>query len=397
MGKYIYLQWKRFARFLPGALCVVLVLLAGLMIVFTMMVQFDEVSEKNQKIRIAMVGTADDSMIQLGLAALKNFDSTQFSLELLEMTEEDAREALKSGYIDVYLVIPEGFVEEALNGNILPLKCVTTSGAASMVTVFKEELSKVISSLLLESQKAVYGMQQAMRDQEIGGRGGKMNDLALTCVEYVLLRDRLYSLESLGIADSMGMGDALLCGLAVLLLHLACLPFAPVMIRRDLSLSRMLSARGRGVVAQALCDLAVYAGGLLLLVVILLVGAGLIVEGLDAADILVRSLPVLFTVCCFSFMLYALSNELIGGVLLQFFVGLALCFVSGCMYPVFFFPVSVQKLAAWLPTGLARTQLSGCITGETDGKALVLLLAYGAAFCAVGVVARVRAVKEARV
>ena len=93
-------------------------------------------------------------------------------------------------------------------------------------------------------------------------------------------------------------------------------------------------------------------------------------------------------------MLYTLSGDLVGGVLLQFFLGVAMCFVSGCLYPVYFFPESVQHLAQYLPAGLARSHLAGYITG--DG-AVLPLLGWCAVFCAVGVASRVRAVKEARV
>jgi ABC-type uncharacterized transport system permease subunit len=74
-----------------------------------------------------------------------------------------------------------------------------------------------------------------------------------------------------------------------------------------------------------------------------------------------------------------------GGVLLNFFGTLALCFVSGCMYPVYFFPVALQKLSAYLPTGLARTQLSGCLTGKTEFLPGLLLTLYGIVFLALSV------------
>lgn len=401
MGTYCYLQLKRLARFLPGALCVVLVLLIGLLTALTVTVRTDAAAEENQKVRIALVGTADDNMIQMGLAAMRSFDSTQFSMELVEMTEPEARTALQRGKIGAYLVMPDGFMDEAMNGNILPIKFVSTTGAASMVTIFKEEVSRVIASLLLESQQGVYGMQQAMRDNEIGDRGKHMTDLAMTYVEYVLVRDKVYQVNSLGISDALSLADYLVCGLAVLLLHLACLPFAPLMIRRDLSLCRMLSAKGKPAFAQSLCDLGVYLLGIVVLVALFVFGgtaiAGDTLGDLNGGDILLRSLPVLVMICAFSFMLYALTADLISGVLLQFFLSAALCFISGCMYPVHFFPISVQRIAAWLPAGLARSQLAGCITGEHNIQTALLLLAYALVFSAVGTAARVRAVKEARV
>lgn len=401
MGKYFYLQCKRVARYLPGALCVVLVLLGGLLTAFSVMVQQSARSEHNQKFQVAVVGTAGDSFVQMGLAALKTFDSTQFSIEIVEMEERQAHQALERGQIGAYIVIPEGFVDEAMNGHILPLKFVSTTGAAGVVSVFKEEVTEVISLLLLESQRGVYGMQGAMKDNDIGGRGKKMDALALTYVEYVLTRDRTYSLQELGISDALGFEGYMLCGLAVLFLMLVCLPFAPLMVRRDMSLGRMLAARGRGAMKQALCDLAAYGLGLLVMIVLLAVLAAAVfggkLERLDLPRLLAQALPVLGMVAAFSFMLYALSSDLIGGVLLQFFVTLAMCFVSGCMYPVYFFPVTVQKMAAWLPAGIARSQLAGCITGEVPPQSLALLLGYTAAFCLVGVLARMRSVKEARV
>ena len=397
MGSYFTIQLKRLLRYLPGAVCVVLVLVLALAVALSALVRADSSAEENQKVRIAMVGTAEDSILQMGMVALRSFDSSQFALELVELdTEAEARDQLKRGLLAAYILIPDGFMEEALNGNIMPLTFVSTTGSSGLVTVFKEEVSKVLSGVLLDSQKGVYGMQKAMRDNDIGNRGEQMTWLAVRYAEYVLARDRVYRVDTLGIGNSLQLTQYLVCGLSVLLLHLCCLPFAPLMIRRDLSLARMLSAKGKGAAAQALADFAVYALGILVLAALTL-AAGALVPGveLEGLALLWQCLPVLLTVAAFSFMLYALSGDLIGGVLLQFFLSVAMCFVSGCLYPVYFFPESVQRLAQYLPAGLARSHLAAFITG--DGGEVWFLLAYSAGFCAVGVRARVRAVKEARV
>ena len=392
MGRYCLLQCKRIARYLPGALLAMLVLLGGLLAAFSALAQLE--LPKDQKFQIAMVGTADDTMVQMGLTALRTFDSTQLSMEIVEMTEAEARTALEKGTIGAYVVIPENFVDEAMYGRILPLKFVSTTGAAGVVSVFKEEVTDVISLLLLESQRGVYGMQGAMKSQDIGGRGKKMDALAFTYVEYILARDELYSLESLGISGGLGLEDYLLCGLFVLFVLLACLPFAPLYIRRDMALERMLASRGCGALWQSLCELGVYIAGVgLLVAAISLPAMGLLPQlQLQFAALV----PVVFMVCSLSFLLYALAADLISGVLTQFFVTLALCFISGCMYPVYFFPLPVQKLAAWLPTGAARDQLIACVSGEPTARPW-LLWAYGLLFAALAILVRLRRVKEARV
>lgn len=392
MGRYCLLQCKRIARFLPGAFLALLVLLGGLMTVFSVMT--NQENPKDQKFLVAMVGTADDMLIQLGLTTLRTFDSTQLSMEILEMTEPEAHAALEKGTIGAYVVIPENFVEEAMYGRIIPLKFVSTVGAAGVVSVFKEEVTDVVSLLLLESQRGVYGMQGAMKSQDIGGRGAKMDELAFAYVEYILARDQIYSLQELGISNATGLADYLLCGLLVLFLMLACLPFAPLMIRRDMALERMLSSRGYSPLLQSLCELLVYMAGLLLLALAIGLPAKALLPQLQL-DVMAL-VPVIFMVCCLSYLLYTLAADLISGVLVQFFTTLALCFVSGCMYPVYFFPLSVQKLAGWLPTGAARNQLTASLTGGSY-EGLWLLWAYGLAFALVAVILRRHRVKEARV
>ena len=396
MVRYILLVCKRLTRYLPGALLAMAVLLCGLGAVFSMLTQSYAQSDGNQKIQVAMVGTAEDTFVQMGLTALQTFDSTKLSMEIVEMEEKEARAALEKGTIGAYIVVPENFVDEAMNGRVLPLQFVSTVGSASTVSLFKEELTDVISVLVLESQRGVYGMQGAMKAEEIGGRGDRMNDLALRYVEYVLLRDRTYRLEELGISDALGLSRYLLCGLSVLFLFLACLPFAPLMIRADLSLARVLAARGRSALSQTLCDLGIYTLCLCVGAWAITAVASALMEGLSLPAFSYL-LPAVLLTACFSFMLYAFSGDLIGGVLLQFFSALALCFISGCMYPVYFFPTSVQQLAQWLPTGAARSLLASYFTGIADWKSLALVLGYSGLFAFVGVSVRLRVIREASV
>ena len=63
------------------------------------------------------------------------------------------------------------------------------------------------------------------------------------------------------------------------------------------------------------------------------------------------------------------------------------------MYPVHFFPVELQKAAAWLPTAFARSQLAGSFTGKTDTFALLMLLCCSLVFLTAGIIIRLRQVK----
>ena len=398
MGKYFQLQCKRLGRYLPGVLLASLVLLGGMLLVFQLLLGQNANREENQKFTIAICGRTDDPFLQMGISAMTSLDSSRFALEISEMEEAEASKALTNGDIAAYVVIPEGFMGAAFVGEILPIRFCCTTGATGIVSMVKEELSKAISDLLLNSQKGVYGMWDAMVDNDLPEQAvGQMDRLSLVYVDYILVRDRIYTVEELGISDALGLNEYLLCGLGVLFLLLICLPFAPQMIPGDSALGRMLCSKGKSAWKQALSDFLAYAAALLCVLLILFALVKLCLPEVVHPAILWKILPVLLFAAAFSFMLYSVSRDIIGGVMLQFFVGVVLCFVSGCLYPVYFFPAKVQQLAQWLPTGIARTQLAGCITGSAPVWTLPVLLSYCAVFIAIGVTARmqhIRGVKQ---
>ena len=397
MGKYYQLQCKRLLRYLPGVLLATLILLGGLFMAYRMLVNKSDSDAKNQKVSIALCGETDHPFLQMGITAMASFDSSQMALDVVEMEEADAARELAAGRIAAYAVIPPGFIEAAFAGDILQIDFYSTNGATGLVSIVKEELSRVISNLLLESQKGVYAVWDGLIDNDLRGKAsGQMDQMAITYVDYILVRDRLYTVEELGIGDALGMDGYILCGLGVLFLLLLCLPFAAQMIPGDPALGRLLCSKRKPAWKQAIYDFLAYGTTLLCLCIIVVLLAFIFMPGVLTVFMVFRMLPVLLFAAAFSFMIYSLSRDIIGGVMLQFFVSLILSFVSGCLYPVYFFPVRVQQLAQWLPTGLARTQLAGCITGSTPTWTLPLLLSYCLVMTGIGVVARMQHIRGVR-
>ena len=384
MSKYFALQLKRVLRYLPAVLIVIAILLGGLFTVPKLLAQHAANSTDNQKVAVALCGDIQDDFLQMALSAISTMDSSRYTLDILQMEETQAEKALSVREIAAYIVFPDGFMDSAMAGDLIPLKMVSTTGASDIVSIFKEELTAVIGQLLSSSEKGVFGLYDALRGENLPV-GGHMDRLALEYVEHIVVRDRIYRVEVLGIANHLSLGQYLTCGLGVVFLLLCCLPFAPLQIRQDPALSRLLRAKGHSAAAQTLCDLGAYTLTLLCLLPVFL--------PLMGPKILLRGIPVILALAAYSFFLFSLTDNLMTGVLMQFFSSLALCFVSGCIYPVYFFPVGVQNLAAWLPTGLARTQLAGCLTGESTVAATFGLLGYCAVFAVLSILVRLRKIR----
>ncbi len=389
MGRYFYLQLKRLARYIPLSVLVVAILFGSLGVVYTQAVKLLDDSQQEVRLKVAMVGSLDDSYLQLGLAALQTFDSSRMALEIVEMDENDARRAMEQGDIAAMVIVPEGFLEAAMRGDIMPLKYVTTSGAMGLVSILKEEITQVINQILVHAQKGIYGAGNAASDA--GASAGQViNGISIQYVEFIFDRSQVYSVKELGVGDDLGLEGHMLCGLSVLFLLLACLPFAPLRIRRDLALGRMLASRRKCVTGQVAWDFGAYSIAVFVILGVLV--ALLRFSGAVRADRwevyeLLHLLPVAVMVAALSFLLYELTGDLISGVLIQFFAILVMSFISGCLYPIYFFPETVQKMARYLPTAIAREQLSGLVTGRFSSRADWALLGFGAVFflCALAV------------
>lgn len=391
MKQYFLLQLKRGSRFFLWGLCVVLVLFGCLSLVYRAMVttEAEEIAGETKKIRIAVVGTAQDQYLQWGLAAMQ-FDSTAMSLELVPMEEPAAMDALLRGNIAAYFVFPENFVDDAMYGDVNKLRFVGTSGATGLVSIVKEEILSIADNILISCESGSYGVGDALDDNgSPESYGEHVNALALEYVDFLFDRSKMYQVETMT-QDSVPFDRYMLGGLTVTLLLLSCLPFAPLYIRKDHSLFRMLRARRVGTAKQTLAEFGAYfavMAALLAIVVTVLHLSKLLTEGVSGISAFVGALPVLLMVTALTYCLYAMSDHIITGVLLSFVVILALCLIGGCMYPIQFFPMTVQQLSAVLPTGIARESLTGCFMG-TGATGTAALVAYSAAFVGIAIAAR---------
>lgn len=388
MGKYFVLQLKRVARFLPLALCVMALLFGCMGLVYQNMIlaKEGETQSKSTKIKVGMVGTAGDQYMQWGLAAMQ-FDSTALSIEMVQLEEEEAVAALERGQIAAFVVFPDNFVEDALYGNVGQLRFVCTMGASGLVSIIKEEVTGIVDSILVACQRGSYGVGDALTENELDHLWGHhVNGLALEYVDFLFDRSKMYQVESLEQENLVPFDRYMLGGLTVLLLMLGCLPFAPLYIRPDPALARLLRSKGIGVTGQVAAEFA----GYYVTLAVLLAAVSCLMKMLEmlpeasAWQVFFGSLPALLMVTSLSYLLYTLSSNLIGGVLLTFMATLALSFAGGCMYPVQVFPASMQRLAQVLPSGMARQSLTALVQGRGAEHTPQLLL-FGLVFLALAI------------
>ncbi|MBP3300541.1 MAG: ABC transporter permease [Clostridia bacterium] len=400
MRTYFRLQLKRVWKRLPLLLLSVTVLTGSLLLLLGALLRSDAQGEEKTRVRIAVVGNSEESYMEIGLVALESIDNSRFALDVSPMSEAEAEAALKKREISAYVIFPDGFIQDAMNGKVKPLSYVTYGGAGGLTALFEREITEVISDFALYSQKGTYGSSSALRETGYPGNlSERMNEISLRYVSLILNRPDWYAVTELGISDSLGFASSLGCGFAVFFLFLMTLPFALLFGRGEDSLGRVLAAKGFGDVRRTLADCGALLTGLFS-VVLLLGGlvwcAGIFFEdtlsflpsGSELFLLILRTLPVLAVVAAFGLMVFSSAGHAVGGILLHFLLSLILAYVSGCLYPAYALPEGVQILAEFLPTGIARSYFAACITGNSTLLSGGCLLVYGAGFFAVTVLLR---------
>ena len=397
MCTYFLLQLKRVGKLMISVGLVTVILFSGLLLVFNGIMQSFSDKDANTKLRIGVVGEAEDSYLDMGVAALQSIDSSRFAIEVLPMEENDARSELEAGNLAAYVVIPEGFTDAALEGRVLTIDYVTTVGSRGLVSMFKEEITTVISDIVLSCQRGMYGIEGALKPLNMK-YGSHMNKLSRSYVELVLLRSATYELDELALRDKLGLEGNLFCGICIVLFALATLPFGQLLIKHDLSLDRLLASKRKGVMYCTTLEYFAFFVGFVLVILVSLRLSVFVLEivGIDLGWLLgqfsvlklLKLLPALLMISSFAFLIYGLSDNLVSGILIQFFVSVFMCFLGGCMYPVAFFPDALQMVARWLPHYAARNCVTELLSGVTQWGNVLVLLGCSAAFLSLSVVLR---------
>ena len=108
----------------------------------------------------------------------------------------------------------------------------------------------------------------------------------------------------------------------------------------------------------------------------------------------VKLFPAAAVIAALHFLLFELISDMISGILLQFLTAVILSYLSGCLYPITFFPESIQKLAPWLPSGACLSYAGRCLQSLTPWKEAALLLIYFILFLGLSVAVRTRRIKR---
>ena len=389
MKRYLYLQFKRASKIFPSVLAVAIALLIGLsLVLFGVLNNFNN-RDENKRYSIAITGDIDSEYVSWGISALQSFDDTKFTIDFVEMTEPEAHSALEKGDISAYVVLPEDFAKKAISGNIEPITYVTTTGIEGVNSLFKKELTTLVTDMVIYSQKGAYGVGEALDDKGLDAISNQHTDkISFEYADLIFHRSDIYNVNEIGVSDGLSTVQYYICSIIIVLTVLVGIPFASMYIKKDYTFNRLLLSRGYSCGKQLLCEYVAHLISMFLLssiIILTIVVVGNIVPEIINSNLMfeipgefiLKIIPVIIMVASFNIMMFELSSNLVSGMLIHFFAIISLCYISGCMYPVYALPKVMGQIASFLPIGIARIYLATGFTYESSSLSFVGLLLYG--------------------
>ena len=401
MKKFLFLQLKRMMKFMPLVLTVTLCLLIGLSVFLTGIVGAFTNSEEKQPITLGITGDTDNDFMKLGITAMETLDDTRYSIIFKEMSLEEAENAMNAGTISAYVIFPENFIEKAVSGEVELVEFVTSTGADNLATLFKNEICKVITDMMIYCEKGTYGLDDAMDGNGLNDKSyDAVMELSMVYLTTILHRSGVYEVTEVGFSGGLNMINYFVCGITVLLLFMMGLPYAIIYVKKDYALNRLLLSRGHSCLRQLSCEYISHFIAMFTLVAVVFAALGIagntmsglaaIITNSGIMSFLLRLLPIIIMLSAFNIMAFELADNIVSGLLIHFFSCLCMCYVAGCFYPIYTFPVIIQKISEFLPTGMAVRWLSDTFTSKFSTAALLGIILYAVIFFFVALFVRKR-------
>ncbi len=402
---YLKLQIKKAFFSYPAILIITLITVLSIAVTCGVVLYNKSQSKEKTKLNVGLVGDMNNSYLELGLFALENFDSSRYTIEFKTFEEEEAKTALENHEISGYIRISNRFINAIMRGNRGSVEYVLLGDSTEFETMLMTEFSDIVSDWIVRAQTSVYAMEMLTKDYGEDEAKEKLsknfNDMNIMYAEDILGRSKTYETKVLGISDSLSFGAYYLCAIIMFFLLIWPISCNTLFINKDLSLGKLLYAKNMKTKTQIASEYSGYFAVTLVTLIIFSFIFGIVLSNnsfgineLKGASFLgcvlfvFKMLPVVLMLTLFQMMLYELTPNTVGAIVLQFFVAIFLSYVSGILYPDFFFPELVKKISYFLPSGLGFSYLKGLLAGTFKTEAFILMLLYAFAFFNITVIIR---------
>lgn len=343
-------------------------------------------SNSQSRIGVGIVGSIENKYMKLGVEMLNNMDASRFSVKFINMDETAAKKSLKAGEIIGYFKIDKDFIEALEKGENRPVEYI--SSGAGMISALSKEVASVFSTLLVNSERAIYATDNYLIDHpQVYNRERANTEFNIELLKNVMSRGKIYDVKSIDTVSGLSDADNYICGMSVLFMMLTGLGLGGLLCDKNESLLRVLKSRGLSYGDSLIADMFVISLYIILTVLIFTGGmalTGAILPGNhNFVNLFEYCKDIVFLSVMFASMhlfIYEIIYKRVVAVLAELLLGISIGYIGGCIYPISFFPDIIRKLSIFLPSGAGIQVLSDGMGYSVDIFCFIIILLYSILF-----------------
>ncbi len=385
--RYIRLEAKRMLLSLPsifGGSFFLLLLLSGLFGIFYVC-QTDDTADSLPV--IGVVAPEEEPLVDWMISTVSQMENAKNAFRFERVTREDGQRRLQNGDINVIFEIPEGYIRSIVNGSNKHVTIRFAKGQTTIVSFLIREVSKAASSFILNTEAALYSLQDYYASHGLPNMQKEELKLNIQFIREIAGLEQAIEPDIAEAENAYSLPVTYTASGIVLLLFLWGLTCAKMLTSQSSAFQNQLFLEGIRTGKQILArGAAFFAVCLINFLLFLSIGAAVLLIGkLPAGDMILASpagilrfavgmLPVLFLSSSFILMIYEAVSDTLGGILFLFFSVLIMGLCSGCFYPIDYLPEAIRNIAGGLPVRRGLCYTMALLCGETDTSSLLYLL-----------------------
>ena len=351
--------------------------------VFTIAIQ----SRGEKRIGVGVVGNIENKYMKLGVEMLNNMDASRFSVKFESLDEENAKKALREGRIAGYFKIDKDFIEGLENGENRPVIYVSSSGG--LMNELSKEVASVFSVLIVNSERVIYAVDEYLSEHKnVYDRETANTELNMSLLKNVFTRGKIYNIETKALTGEVSVKDNYICAMIIILTALSGVGLGSLLSGKKDTLQEVLKSRGLSYISSIICELITVT---LYILILIIFGFGIFLLAINFLQDESFISPDYFEFFCnifavsimFALMhlfIYELIYQRVTAVLMEIILGISLCYIGGCIYPLSFFPDIIQKISVFLPSTAGKNILISGLGYRLDLFSLAVVFLYTVLF-----------------
>lgn len=387
--QYIYLETKRMFLSFPLIVLGSLLLLTILSGIFAFCQINSNSAKQRNTIKIGIVAAKDEPYVDWMITTVSNLKNTKYTCTFEHIDEQAANQKLQTGEIAIAFYIPKNYIASIVSGENKQLTIRMGSGQSTIINFIFKQLSEAASSFILNSEAGIYSMQEYYTLHHLPRLSEDEHELNLQYIKDIIALDKGIQIETINTANSYPLSSQYAIAGFVLFLLLCGLTSSKMLTSQSRTFHHQLALAGisqsKQILARGFSFLLIHLTNYLIFFLLIYIGMTIWHFALPDTmlstpngiwEFAARCFPLLLFSTAVIQLVYEITEDALGGILLLFFTVLILGLCSGCFYPLDYLPDSIQKLAPKLPIYQACQYGLSILYDTFNPKAFLCLTIY---------------------